>query len=177
LEDFVRIAETRYAVGEGIQQDVFKAHVEVSKMVDELIMLGQRRKALEAKLNTLLNRPPETSMGEPEEVIFRKFPFTTEELQKMALEMNPTLKGMKKMIEEHQLNRVVVAACSPRMHEPTFRRTVSEAGLNPFLFEMANIREFASWCHPNQPQEATERAKDAVRMAVDMLMDQVYAQE
>jgi len=99
LEDFAKIVETRYAVGEGIQQDVFKAHVEVSKMLDELIMLSQRKKALEAKLNVLLNRPPETPMGEPEEVVFRKFPFANGELQKMALEMNPTLKGMKKMIE------------------------------------------------------------------------------
>jgi len=99
LEDFAKIAEARYSVGEGIQQDVLKAHVEVSKMVDELIMLGQRKNALEAKLNSLLNRPPEAQVGEPEEVIFRKLPFTLEELQKMALEMNPTLKGMKKMIE------------------------------------------------------------------------------
>ena len=99
LEDFAKIAETRYAVGEGIQQDVFKAHVEVSKMVDDFIMLGQRKRSMEAKLNALLNRPPETPMGEPEEVVFRKFPFTIEELQKMALEMNPALKGMKKMIE------------------------------------------------------------------------------
>ncbi len=99
LEDFAKIAETRYSVGEGIQQDVLKAHVEVSKMVDELIMLDQRKRALEAKLKALLNRPPETQVGEPEEVIFRKLPFTLEELQKMALEMNPTLKGMKKMIE------------------------------------------------------------------------------
>jgi len=99
LEDFARIAETRYGVGEGIQQDVLKAHVEVSKMVDELIMLDQRKRALEAKLKALLNLPLETQMGEPEEVIFRKLPFTLEELQKMALEMNPTLKGMKKMIE------------------------------------------------------------------------------
>ena len=99
LEDFAKIAETRYAVGEGIQQDVLKAHVEVSKMVDDLLMLTQRKKALEAKLNALLNRSPETPIGEPEEVVFRKFPFTVEELQKMALEMNPTLKGMQKMIE------------------------------------------------------------------------------
>jgi outer membrane protein, heavy metal efflux system len=99
LEDFAKIAETRYSVGEGIQQDVLKAHVEVSKMVDDLIMLDQKKKALEAKLKALLNRPPETQVGEPEEVIFRKLPFTLEELQKMALEMNPTLKGMKKMIE------------------------------------------------------------------------------
>ncbi len=99
LEDFAKIAETRYSVGEGIQQDVLKAHVEVSKMVDDLIMLDQKKKTLEAKLKALLNRPPETQVGEPEEVIFRKLPFTLEELQKMALEMNPTLKGMKKMIE------------------------------------------------------------------------------
>jgi cobalt-zinc-cadmium efflux system outer membrane protein len=102
LENFVKIAETRYAVGEGIQQDVLKAHVEVSKMLDELIMLEQKRRALEAKLNALLNRPQETQVGIPEEVIFKKFPFTIEELQKMALEMNPTLKVMKKMIESKE---------------------------------------------------------------------------
>ncbi len=79
---------------------------------------------------------------------------------------DPGQEEIRNGIKENKLNRVVVAACSPRMHEATFRRTVSEAGLNPFLFEMANIREFASWCHPNTPQEATERAKDAVRMAV-----------
>jgi len=102
LEDFAKIAETRYSVGEGIQQDVLKAHVEVSKMVDELIMLGQKKRALEAKLTALLNRPPETPMGAPEEVDFKKFPLTVEELQKMAVEMNPTLQGMKKMIEAKQ---------------------------------------------------------------------------
>jgi cobalt-zinc-cadmium efflux system outer membrane protein len=116
LEDFAKIAETRYAVGEGIQQDVFKAHVEVSKMVDELIMLSQRKKALEAKLNALLNRPPEAPMGEPEEVVFRKFPFTIEELQKMALEMNPTLKGMKKMIEAKE----TAYALAKREYYPDF---------------------------------------------------------
>ena len=102
LESFAKIAESRYSVGEGIQQDVIKAHVEVSKMVDELLMQTQRQRAIEAKLKALLNRPPESAMGKPEEVIFRKFPFTIEELQKMAIEMNPTLKGMKKMIEMKQ---------------------------------------------------------------------------
>ena len=99
LETFAKVAETRYSVGEGIQQDVIKAHVEISKMVDELIMLDQRRKAVEAKLNALLNRPPDAAAGKPKEVLPRKFPYTVEELQKMALEMNPTLQGMKKMIE------------------------------------------------------------------------------
>src|SRR4030042_2089082 len=99
LESFVKIAETQYALGMGIQQDVLKAHVEVSKMVDDLIMLGQKKRALEAKLNALLNRSPEVSVGEPAEVIFKKLPYAIDELQKMAVEINPTLQGMKKMIE------------------------------------------------------------------------------
>jgi len=99
LEDFAKIAETRYSLGEGLQQDVLKAHIEVSKMVDELLMLDQRKRALEAKLNSLLSRPPESPLGEPEELVFRKLPLATEDVQKMAIEMNPTLKGMKKMIE------------------------------------------------------------------------------
>ncbi len=99
LEDFAKIAETRYEVGMGIQQDVLKAHVEISKMVDELIMLNQKKRALDAKIDSLLNRPPGTPVGEPEEVVFRPFPLTLEELQKMAVDMNPGLNGMKKMIE------------------------------------------------------------------------------
>jgi heterodisulfide reductase subunit A len=79
---------------------------------------------------------------------------------------DPGQEEIRKGIKEHRLNRVVVAACSPRMHEPTFRRTVSDVGLNPFLFEMANIREFSSWCHPSTPKEATEKAKDLIKMAV-----------
>jgi len=79
---------------------------------------------------------------------------------------DPGQDEIRKAIKEHKLNRVIVAACSPRMHEPTFRRTVSEADLNPFLFEMANIREFCSWCHPSVPKEAMEKAKDLIKMAV-----------
>ncbi len=79
---------------------------------------------------------------------------------------DPGQDEIRKAIKEHKLNRVVVAACSPRMHEPTFRKTCSEAGLNPYFFEMANIREFSSWCHPNTPKEATKKAKEIVGMAV-----------
>lgn len=73
---------------------------------------------------------------------------------------------MKEIIKEHQLNRVVVASCSPRTHEPLFQETLREAGLNPYLFEMANIRDQNSWVHMQLPVEATEKAKDLVRMAV-----------
>ena len=73
---------------------------------------------------------------------------------------------IKEAIKKYKLNRVIVAACSPRLHEPTFRRCVSEAGLNPYLLEMANIREHCSWCHSDYPEKATEKAKDILRMAV-----------
>jgi heterodisulfide reductase subunit A len=75
-------------------------------------------------------------------------------------------KRIVEFIDKHKLNRVVVASCTPRTHEPLFRETVREAGLNPYLFEMANIRDQCSWIHMNQPQEATEKAKDLIRMAV-----------
>ena len=72
---------------------------------------------------------------------------------------DPGQEEIRKAIREQKLNRVVIAACSPRMHEPTFRRTVSEAGLNPFLYEMANIREFASWCHQNDSARSNRTSK------------------
>jgi len=72
----------------------------------------------------------------------------------------------EEMIQEHNLNRLVVAACTPRTHEPLFQTTCEEAGLNPYLFEFANIREHDSWVHMRQPKEATEKAKDLVRMYV-----------
>jgi heterodisulfide reductase subunit A len=73
---------------------------------------------------------------------------------------------MKKKIEEHRLNRVIVASCTPRTHEPLFQDTIRQAGLNRYLFEMANIRDQCSWVHMQQPKEATEKAMDLVRMAV-----------
>jgi len=73
---------------------------------------------------------------------------------------------IKELIKEHRLNRVVVASCSPRTHEPLFRETLQEAGLNPFLFEMANIRDQCSWVHMQNSEAATLKAKDLVRMAV-----------
>ena len=77
-----------------------------------------------------------------------------------------TQEKMKKVIEEHRLNRVVVASCSPRTHEPLFQETIREAGLNKYLFEMANIRDQCSWVHMGQKERATGKAKDLVRMAV-----------
>jgi len=69
-------------------------------------------------------------------------------------------------IKEHNLNRVVVAACTVRLHEPTFRACVAAAGLNPFLFEMANIREQVTWVHSHEPEAALWKAKEYVASAV-----------
>jgi heterodisulfide reductase subunit A len=77
-----------------------------------------------------------------------------------------TQKKIREMIKEHDLNRVIVASCTPRTHEPLFMDTCREAGLNPYLFEMANIRDQCSWVHMQIPKKATKKAKDLVRMAV-----------
>ena len=69
-------------------------------------------------------------------------------------------------IKEKGLNRVVVAACTPRSHEPLFRDTLREAGVNQYFFDMANIREHCSWVHTREPEKATAKAKDIVRMSV-----------
>jgi len=74
---------------------------------------------------------------------------------------------IKEKIEEYHLNRVIVASCTPRTHEPLFQETIREAGLNRYLFQMANIRDQCSWVHMKQPKEATQKAKDLVRMAVN----------
>jgi len=76
------------------------------------------------------------------------------------------LASIKEAVKKHSLNRVIVASCTPRTHEPLFRSACQEAGLNKYLFEMANIREQCSWVHSKEPDRATEKAKDVVRMAV-----------
>ncbi len=76
------------------------------------------------------------------------------------------LNKIKEAIKKHSLERVVVASCTPRTHEPLFQATCEEAGVNKYLFEMANIRDQCSWVHMREPEKATEKAKDLIRMAV-----------
>jgi len=80
---------------------------------------------------------------------------------------DPGQNEIKKAIQEHRLNRVVVASCTPKIHEPTFRQCVADAGLNPYLMEMANLREHCSWVHQQDKKGATEKAKDLVKSAVN----------
>jgi heterodisulfide reductase subunit A-like polyferredoxin len=79
---------------------------------------------------------------------------------------NDTQDRIKEKITEHKLNRVVVASCTPRTHEALFRNTLAEAGLNPYLFEMANIRDQCSWVHMHEPEKATKKSQDLARIAI-----------
>ncbi len=79
---------------------------------------------------------------------------------------DPGQQEIKKAIADNNLDRIVIASCTPRLHEPTFRKTMIEAGLNPYLLEMANIREQCSWVHLHDMKAATEKAKDLVAMGV-----------
>jgi heterodisulfide reductase subunit A len=81
--------------------------------------------------------------------------------------MDPDLDHIRQMIKAHGLNRVVIAGCSNRTHESLFQRTVRQAGLNPYLLSMTNIREQCAWVHERQPVLATRKAKELVRIAVD----------
>jgi len=90
--------------------------------------------------------------------------FATHEMFACSIDIQ---KKIKEKIDEEGLNRVIVAACSPRTHGPLFEDTIEEAGLNRYLFEMANIRNQCSWVHSHDPKAATEKAKDLVRMAVN----------
>ncbi|MBZ0161078.1 MAG: TolC family protein [bacterium] len=99
LREFVKIAETKYSVGKGIQQDVLKAQVELSKLLDEQIRLEQSRQAAGARLNAILNRPPQTPLGRTEEVSKAELTMELKELQTGALENRPLLKGLQEEIE------------------------------------------------------------------------------
>ncbi len=90
----------------------------------------------------------------------------------------PGQKEIETDILENHLNRIVIASCSPRLHEPTFRQLLKNAGLNPFLMEMANLREQCSWVHMQDTAAATRKAMDLVAMAVARarLLTPLYAE-
>ncbi len=102
LEKFARIAEASYSVGKGIQQDVLKAQVEVSKLIDQLTVLEQRRQTAQARINSLLFREPETPLGKPEEIKPQDFTYGLAELNELALTNYPTLKAQRRKIDREQ---------------------------------------------------------------------------
>jgi len=98
LEELSRITQTRYSLGQAIQEDIIRIQVEISKLVDDLIMLEQKKKALSAKLNYLLNRPPNSPLGRPADIDFKPVAVSIEDLQQKAVEDNPMLKTLKQDI-------------------------------------------------------------------------------
>ncbi len=104
VEKFAKIAEASYSVGKGIQQDVLKAQVEISKLTDQQIVLEQRRQVVEARLNSLLFREPETPVGEPEEIRPQDFTRSLGELTRMAITNYPILKAQRRRIDRERYN-------------------------------------------------------------------------
>jgi len=95
-----------------------------------------------------------------------RLPFVVLADQNLFTCSQDTQDKIREVIRENHLNRVVVASCTPRTHEPMFQETLQACGLNKYLFEMANIRDQNSWVHGDDPKAATDKAKDLVRMAV-----------
>jgi len=104
-----------------------------------------------------VERVTESIADEPDVVIATHTMFTCSDT---------SLVNVKEMIREHRLNRIVVASCTPRTHEPLFRETLREVGLNQYLFELANIRDQCSWVHSSEPEAATEKAIELVKMSI-----------
>ncbi len=102
IKDFVRIAESKYTVGKGLQQDVLKAQVELSKMMDKLITVQQKREALESHLNSLLNRPSKTPVGKPEEPVIFPLNNDLEKLESLAEANRPLLQAWKSMVRRSE---------------------------------------------------------------------------
>ena len=99
----------------------------------------------------------EEMAGGPDVVVSRSILYACSE---------PGQQEIREDILANGLDRVVIGACSPRLHEPTFRQMMQAAGLNPYMLEMANLREQCSWVHMRAPEEATEKALDLIRMGV-----------
>ncbi len=158
-----QIAETKYSVGEGIHTDVFKAQVELSKMIDELIMLNQNRRTLKSKLNTLLHRPPFAPLGDPEEVAYEKFSADPEELVKAAAERRPSLQSVKRMVERNQASLKL----AERDYYPDFdiklaygQRDDGPAGRRPDMVSAMVGFNLPLWHKSKQGRKVAESQKD-----------------
>lgn len=102
LTQFIRIAETKYSVGTGVQQDVLKAQVELSRLLEKLIVLEEKRNTLKARLNSLMNRMPQAPLGDPVDVELASIEISVDDLQKMAQIENPHLKSIAESIEKNR---------------------------------------------------------------------------
>jgi outer membrane protein, heavy metal efflux system len=103
LEQMAKTAESRYAVGQTVQQDVLRAHTEITILLQRLAQLEQQRESLRAAINSLLNRPPQSPLGMPEEPLKRAFPWTFEQLMDVAVAKSPNLQAAGRLIDRNRL--------------------------------------------------------------------------
>jgi len=132
LENFENIAESRYSVGQTSQQDVLKAQVEISKVLDKLLVEGQKKRTVEAKINSLLYRPSETRVGTPADFKRTELSYSLEELTQLAQSNSPALK-----VSESEVNRreqEVALACKEFYPDFSFGFSVVERDQNPTMY-------------------------------------------
>jgi outer membrane protein, heavy metal efflux system len=132
LEDFSRLAQTRYSVGEGIQEDVIRVQVEISRMLDELLMLDQRRRSLEAQMNALLNRASAEPLGAPAEVIFRPYALDIAQLQQKALDTSPMLNALQNEVAADE--KMFSLANRERFPDFNFRLSYGQRDNRPEMY-------------------------------------------
>jgi outer membrane protein TolC len=168
LEKLAKVAEVRYKVGQGIQQDVLKAQVEISRLQQELTVLEQQRKTAQVRLNTLLFRPPEEPLGKPEAITKAAFAYSPEELYRLGLEKDPSLQREERLIEQDQY----AVNLAQKQYYPNF--SVGFQYLNrPLLPEMygatfsLNIPVFYKTKQREGVREATEGLVSAQRSRDD----------
>ena len=151
LQQFARTAESRYRVGQGIQQDVLKAHVEISKLIDRLTVLEQRRAATEEEINSLLYRPPGTPLGKPGAVTKAEFPYPYNQLYELARSHYPLLQVQEQEIQRSQ-HRVELAR---REFYPDFAlglSAVERSGLSEMYGIMVNAKVPLYFWRKQQPE-------------------------
>lgn len=181
LQEFVRIAETKYSVGSGLQQDVLRAQVELSKMTDRSINLQKKRDAVEARLNALLNRPAEGPVGPTEALIYKPFQYDFEALKQLADEDRPLLQAWQAMIRQSE-QRVRLAK---KEYLPDFSLGVvysqreelqSGTGGVDFLSGMLNVKvPLYFWRKQKKQVEESRYNQISVQKRYNDVLNQVYS--
>jgi cobalt-zinc-cadmium efflux system outer membrane protein len=175
LDQFARIAETRYRVGQGIQQDVLKAHVEISKLIDRLTVLEQRRTTTAEEINSLLYRPPGTPLGRAAEVKKAEFPYSFDQLYQKAEARYPQLQLQDREIERNK-HRVELAR-KEFFPDFMFGFTAVERSATPEMYGvMVNARIPLYFWRKQQPElESARRRLDSARKQRDSTITQLHA--
>ena len=181
LQEFVRIAETKYSVGSGLQQDVLRAQVELSKMMDREINLQKKRDAVEARLNALLNRPAENLVGPTEELVFKSFEYDFEQLKQLADEDRPLLQAWQAMVRQSEQQ----VRLAKKEYLPDFSLGVvysqreelqnGTGGVN-FLSGMLNVRvPLYFWRKQKKQVEESRYNQISVQERYNDVLNQVYS--